>query len=100
MWNDTNEMLEQLGYGPEARRQRHEDNMRVLESAAVWGAVAYGASKAVESWKQRRAANAQKQEQQNQREASQAQRYNEWRNQQIAKRNRSAINDLRKRLNG
>lgn len=65
MWNDTNEMLEKLGYGPEARRQRHEDNMRVLESAAVWGAVGYGASKAVESWKAKRAATPQKQEQQN-----------------------------------
>lgn len=88
MWYDTNEMLEELGYGPNARKQRMMDDLGVLVTAAKFAAVGYGVSKAAQAVNEHRQnvrqASAEKQESANMAAARQAQAYTDWRNKKIA----------------
>lgn len=98
MWNDTDDMLYRMGYGPEREKEKLISDLNMAATVAKGAAIGYGVSRLFKSWGERRAANAQAQEQQNAKEAREAQKYAEWRNAQIAKKNRAQVDGLRQRL--
>lgn len=98
MWNDTDDMLYRMGYGPEREKEKLISDLNMAATIAKGAAIGYGLSRMVSGWKERRAANAQQQAAQNEKEAREAQKYAEWRNAQIAKKNRAQVDGLRQRL--